>query len=536
MVSSLGVRATDMIWTALQVDHEMVTSYEVETYIENFLITPEAHAFLYQQAGKNFANYQAEKQKLIKAAFPTTLKRMALMRVLQREAISKKERTHFNLSTHDMRAMTTKHIREVIAPYQTEGKTFNEAKAAFIAQLKDSNIPRSPNMSDDAIFAEWSAQVKFMLKEQYRQQEVFRFICSLSSCEYENPMKILERHIEYIKDRHLVILRETPETTLMNSEAMAAVLAEGLKFAPTQSNVSANSTGKRTLFFLGELKGQEIELHHFNDINMLGDFSNRLGYPDTNDLGRTSGLTLSYRAEGTEGSITVELENWLFSQEIERNAEDRRQQITEEESTLRIVGRKFLDENGKAWVLMGVSGTFRSQDDGTVANLIQSSFHALNTSNSNRLNVARDGEELFVQGILGIGGKYSIFEHRHVDLTVKGEALLQPTIGMSERNNITVRSAIDLNFYARNRELPIVTLGVFGEASYFTDGNFESVVGAELSIGAVYRNIYWRASMYCVRWDKEMDQRYEGEESWNFGIGISANFLSRRAPESFEFN
>jgi hypothetical protein len=536
LMTSQAVRATEVVWIALKVNDDIVTSYEVETYIENFLISPETHAFLFQKSGKNFERYQAEKRALTNKLFPTALNRLALLSLLQREALSKKDRQFFTLSKEMMRGMVENHVKQILRPYQPENHTIEEAKTAFIAQLREANIPRSPDMSDEEIFVEWTKQVKFMLREQYRQQEIFRFICSLGSCDYENPIQILKRRINNIKDRHFITLRPTPDTTLVNAEALDVVLAEEFRFSPRPLSEVENPVSRRTLFFLGELRGQEVEIHHFNDFNVMGNFSNSLGYPDTDDLGRTSGFMLSYRAEGTEGNISVELENWLFSQEIERNEEGRRRQITEEESTLRIVGRKFLDEGGKTWILMGVSGTFRSQDDNTIANLIQSSFHKLNTSNSNRLNVARDGEVQFVQGILGVGGRYSIFEHDHVDLIISGEALLQPTIGMSERNNLTIRSAIDLNFYGRNRELPIVTIGVFGEASYFSDGNFESVVGAELSIGAVYRNIYWKASLYCVRWDKEMDRRYEGEESWNFGLGISANFLNRRKPILYEFN
>jgi hypothetical protein len=287
--------------------------------------------------------------------------------------------------------------------------------------------------------------------------------------------------------------------------------------------------------FLGEIISNKVEFRHINDWDITSGLAPMLlGYPKTDDQGRTSGLGLFYDLRGTSGSLSIELENFLFSRKIPRQDRIMGQEI-EEDSSLRVVSRQFLDESGKKWILLGVSAGHRTQTAG-VHSFIQSAFHTLNPGTSDREYLDRDQTTLSLQGIIGIGGKYSLIDTKHVDLIFGGEAFISPTLGLNERSSFTVRSSVDLNVSGYYEEYPILSLGLFGEYSFLINGTKESVLGGKVSLGKVFRNVYYQASLFVVKWDRDLDRAYEGGASWTTGLSLSATFINRRPKIEYVFN
>ncbi len=470
-------------WIALKVGGQIVTAGEIRRYIDSVVLSSDIPSEL--------------RGGLIDELFEPTLRRVAITRLLEEEAKRGPNRRYF--------ALTRKQMREAL-----------EAQARTIPE------PGRPRQA-------------LRLREQYRQQEVSRFLCRMGNCERQPHASIVRQNRSRLLSHHYFEIQLESGRELRGPEAF--------EFSLAQSPVEPQTDSPRQIW-LGKLSPEKssqlpgplrerFELLHINDWNLLGSLGTALGYPKTDDMGRTSGFMLKYRREEAGGSLTVDLENWLFSERLPTLNGQNRQHV-EEENTLRITSRQFLDEEGSRWVVVGLSGTHRAQQEGVGA-WIQANFHKLNPTSTQRLNVARDGTETFVQGLLGVGGRYSIFEFSHVDLVLSGEAILVPALGESSQNSIQVRNALDLNIYATSRELPVFRLGAFTDFRARVDGSIETTIGVRATVGWIIRRIQLEAGLFVVRWDGELDRRYEQGASWTTGIMLAVTPTRPHVPVEYEF-
>jgi hypothetical protein len=82
----------------------------------------------------------------------------------------------------------------------------------------------------------------------------------------------------------------------------------------TDTTIMSKPQQSRRIIFLGKIKRSTLTIAHYNDLDLTG-IVEILGYPDDDDLGRTAGLVINYLLVGESGSLEVNLENWLFTQD-----------------------------------------------------------------------------------------------------------------------------------------------------------------------------------------------------------------------------
>jgi hypothetical protein len=517
-----------------QVDGERVFAMDVENYAESFIISSGVESILKIKAGEEGSSYEIEKKKLIDSVFLSIIEKMTIVRILQKDAIQKKKRQYFSLTTQQLDSLVDQQISKISHSFKKDGSTNLEAKQDLLNKLRQ-NQKQSHLYSNSELWQKFKDKIKFNIVERYREQEAMRYLCSLGSCEIESPMKIFIKNSKRFKRSHFVSFSIDEHVIVKNDEAIDHLSRHSLDLDNLPSEEAPENSRPRRFLFLGEIVSNRVEFRHINDWDLTSGLAPMLfGYPRTDDQGRTSGLSFSYAARGTRGSLSIELENFLFSREISKSDHLTSQEI-EEDSSLRIVSRQFLDEAGKKWILLGVSAGHRTQTAG-IHSFIQTAFHTLNPKTSDREFLNRDQTSLFVHGLIGVGGKYSILDSKHVDLVVSGEAFISPTVGLNHRNSFTARSSIDLNFSGAYEEYPIFSIGIFGEYSFLINGTHESVLGGKVSLGKVYRSVYYQASLFVVKWDKDLDRAYEGAPSWTTGISLSATFINQRPKVEFVLN
>jgi hypothetical protein len=322
---------------------------------------------------------------------------------------------------------------------------------------------------------------------------------------------------------------------VQGDEAFKLILAGESVFTKTEVNSTEGKKpdAKKEIILIGRVIDQKFEFMAVNDwdiTSVLGNF----GYPDTDDLGRTSGLMLNYILTGTKGSLAIELKNWLFTEEL-GEIDGYTQQNVEEEAILRIVSRHFLDDRGNRWLVLGVSGNKRVQE-AAFHSWAQKLFHTLNPKTQYRENAARDGLETYLEGYIGLGGKYSILESTHVDIKITGETLAVPTVGTIDRSRFTVSSSLDINLHGQRRDYPFLYASLFGEYSLLMNGEHESLIGANAGVGFIIKNIYYQTNVFVMRWDTDLDRRYEGGPSWTTGVSLSLKFVNKPSKIDFVFN
>lgn len=516
-----------------QVDGDKILVVDVENYIETFMITPGIEAILKQKASEEGEDYRVEKKKLISSIFKPVTSKLILTRLLQKYALQKNGRQFFSLTTAQLDDLIDRQVKSISQSIKKEGMTDIDSKKEILEQLKDRY--KESNYSNNELWQLFRGKIKFQIIERYREKEAVRFLCSLGDCYTEGPVKILKRLSSRLKRNHFVSINFEGETNLTHHAAIDYLLSEEQKIVSNDDSIAPDNKKPRRFLFLGEIISNRVEFRHINDWDLTSGIAPMLlGYPKTDDQGRTSGLNFSYEARGTQGSLSIELENFLFSRKVTSQGHLTSQEI-EEDSSLRVVSRQFLDHSGKKWILLGISAGHRTQAAG-IHSFIQSAFHTLNPKTSDREYLDRDESHLFLQGIIGVGGKYSILDTKHVDLVIGGEAFVNPTVGFSERSSFTVRSTIDLNFSGSYQDYPLLSIGLFGEYSFLLNGTQESVVGGKISIGKVYRSIYYQASLFVVKWDRDLDRVYEGGASWTTGISISATFINKRPKVEYAIN
>ncbi len=525
--------STDRYEVVAQVDDERILNLDVINYVEYGLVTPLLVSLLKAKSAENGSTFEEEREKLIQHSFQAVLKKITLMRVIQKEAIQKNQRRFFNLTTQELDKKVHDQILHLTRSSIQEGVSEEEGKKELILKLREIKQLKT-DLTDSEVWSYLINSIKFNTVERYREQETLRFLCSLGRCETESPSKILSRNLNRLKRNHFVRISLNDKMILNNSDSIDYLATDVFNFKKT-NDLPVEDTSPRRFIFLGEIINNRVELRHINDWDITSGLAPMLvGYPETDDQGRTSGLNASYEIRGTNGSLAIELENFLFSRKVSSSGHVTSQEI-EEDSSLRIVSRHFVDEAGKKWILMGVSAGHRTQSAG-IHSFIQAAFHTLNPKTSDREILNWDQTNLFVQGLLGIGGKYSLLDTKYVDLVITGEAFVSPTVGLSERSSFTTRSSIDLNISGSYEDYPLLSIGLFGEYSFLLNGSQESVIGGKVSIGKVFRSIYYQASLYIIKWDRDLDRVYEGGSSWTTGVSVSATFINKRPKVDYVLN
>jgi hypothetical protein len=520
-------------WIAVKTNDSVVSSIEVKKFISNIVVTAEARKELFEKADKDYGKYKKELDVISENLFKDTTDQIAAVRLLQAEAIKSYDRKFFSISKNTMDGLVKINLENALRPFEKNGRNDEEVRNAFVESLKASGYPHEKSASNDEIYASWKAELKFQVKENYRQQEAMKFLCALGDCQSVGALKVFNNYKKQLAKKHFLAINYGKENTLKGEEAYAALFVSDIHAGSTAPQ-SADAS-KDIDYYVGKVTGQKVELIHVNDFNALGALGTAIGYPDTDDEGRTSAFILRRQIEGTKGSVTVELENWLFSKELYRNDKGETFQNVEEESTLRIASRQFLDESGQKWIVIGISGTTRQQREG-LGSWIQENFHKLNSSPRPKYNVDREGDDFYAQAILGLGGKYSILDSEHVDLVISGEVLLNPTIGLVGENSIKINSAIDLYIYRSNDDLPVVTLGAFANYNFKANGDIDTSIGGKLAVAHQFKKVRVEIALFIIKWESELDRTYEGGASWTSGLMLSAAFGPKKTDKDYEFN
>ena len=501
-------------WIALQVNDQILTAGEVRRYIDTVVISSDLHRALFEEANRDFTAYREKENALIDELFVPTLDRLAVVRILQGEATKKTERQFFAITKKQMKDVIEQNIRKALNKFRQNGESLTEARDAFIEDLKNNGAPYDSSAPSTDVYNNWVQRISNRLREEYRQHEASRFLCSQGNCGSGTPMEALIKRRSALEGSNFVTLRPSANTEIKQKDVFERLVS----MKQTDLTVAASSKlidGIKSFFYLGKIVNDKIELLHINDWNLTGPIGSAMGFPRTDDSGRTSGFVLTLSRTGENGSLSIQYENWLFTERLPDLGKKWRQ-VLEEENTLRVVSRHFLDEKGNKWVLIGVSGTYRSQREGLGA-LIQNYFHQL-SSNRVQLNVERNGSDLFFQGMFGAGGKYSIIDKPYMDLVISGESYVAPSAGNFSQSNITVKPSMDLSFYAQDKSLPTFRIGLFSEIRTRANGQIDTVFGGRITAGVIIKKVQIEAGLYVVRWDGEMDRRYEHGASWTTGI------------------
>lgn len=518
------------VWTAIEVGNNIVTSNEVAKFIDAIVISPAVHADLYKKSQGDYAAYKEQKGKLTAELFKETTAQMAIIRILQAQAIRTTERKFFALSSEQQSAQYLGAVKLALAPFQKKGLTPAKVKELFVNDLKAKGAPHDTQASIEAVYGAWSKQLKIRLTEQYRQKEAIRYLCSMGDCETYGSTTVFNKLRNYFEKDNHVVVRYNEEEKLKGSAAFDSLTYK----SEAQEKNTESDNPRKTIYYIGKIVDEKTELVHINDWNLLGSLGTSLGYPETDDEGRTSGTSITHTAEGAHGSLSVEVENWLFSEQTEE-VDNVRYHNVEEETSVRVVSKHFLDEKGDKWVIVGVSATRTVQKE-DIGAWLQENFHKLNPSSSKDVNLDRDGVENYVQGLFGVGGEYSIVDTDHVDLVISGEGILAPSIGIFSESSIIVKSALDLNVYGKNKELPVLQIGVFAELALKASGQIETKIGAKVTVAKTFKRVRLEVGLFVIRWEGELDKRYEGGESWTTGILISATINPRKKIVNYAFN
>jgi hypothetical protein len=434
---------------------------------------------------------------------------MGFVRLLQEHATKENPRRFFTISREVMNNQIREKIYSIIKQYG--------GKENLLQDLKKLNVSEE----------KWRRSIALQIRETYREQEAIEYLCSFGDCSSESPMEIFKRHGKYF-DTKTVFMRFHPEESYFRFQS------ELIMDSPLKVSLQRPSE-RETVYIVGKVRGDKIEIAHFNDIDMTG-IARRLGYPANDDFGRTSSLLFSHTTYQENGSLSVEFENWLFTEMV--GSEDDRKQHIEDDTTFRVASRQFLDNEGNKWIVLGASYHARSQSE-NFGSWLQTSFHTLSHTTffpeqGERMNIERDGRSEYLSGILGVGAKYSIFENDRVDLVLSGEVLLRPAVGNVDRSNITVKSVLDLNVYRRNHDLPVFQPSLFFEGSALADGSFESKTGLKLTMGAYIKSVLLQLNIFVARFQSDLDERYQKGASWNTGIAITVNTPASR-PHKIDF-
>jgi hypothetical protein len=527
---STNAQIIDQQWAVMRVDENVITSRELKSYIDHVVLSDSTQTALFNQQGRDFDLFSAEKEKIIKDIMPEALQRLALIRLSQQAAIKTTQRRFFNVTKKDFTRTVQDKVRKVQEELLKKGVAPDNVLTSLVQDLKVIGFPHRQDETDEEIYRRWLTRIKTQTREELREREALQFLCSLGDCKKESPFSIFRANKKFFQ-RFFLSLSVSPETVLKGGEAFDHLSSNTFSVSSIQSK---RDPSVRNYFFIGKLINQKVEFMIVNDHDFLtGAQLRHLGYPDTDDFGRTSGLMLNYVLTHENGSLTVSLEDWLFAQQID--PEDTMRQHLEEVATLRVASRQFMDNSGNTWVVLGVAVNERTQTP-AFHSWLQNLVHTIDKTSSPRIYIGRPEQQIYLEALLGIGGKYSIIKNRHVDISITGEVILTPSLGLAERSRISANSSIDAAYFGKNEEYPLFFASLFGQYALLANGEKESKVGGKIGFGGVYRNVYLQLNLFIIRWDEDLDRTYEGTASWTTGLSLSATFADRKPKVEYEFN
>ncbi len=286
------------------------------------------------------------------------------------------------------------------------------------------------------------------------------------------------------------------------------------------------SRNRTQVVMLGKVVNGRITIAHYNDEDLLG-FGEQLGFPRDDDMGRTAGLVVNYQLHTDDGSVEIDMQNWLFTRWT-GNEDNEDEQILEEVSTIQIRSRQFIDGNDNRWVIIGFSFTNQIERPFLMA-FLQGFVHDINSNSATRWNVNRDGNSINLGGIFGVGGKYDILEHRSVTISATGELEVQPNTSFLDYGNVRVRASLELRWAAwQTTETPLLRVRFFAEQIQYFNGDRGGVVGGELFLGFSLGRFFVEPGLSVTRWVSRYDDVYEGGESWNMAIFIRVTVAQDR--------
>lgn len=284
---------------------------------------------------------------------------------------------------------------------------------------------------------------------------------------------------------------------------------------------------RKYFFLVGRVVNHQVQLIHFNDIDLTGGAATALGYPSNKDTGRTAGFEFKYILEGSNASVEVNLQNWLFTKPVNPGSSS---QYLEEDSTVAIRSRLFRDGNSNQYIIIGMSFTHRVKRPFMLA-YIQQVFHSLNGSKDWQ-NVERRGTENLLHAIIGYGARYDIVKYRHVVFYFTGEAELQGSTKFLTESNFTVRGALNLDALGWPKDIdnPILHIQVFYETSLFIDNIRDEKFGMELFLGLALGHYFIQSGWIIARMHSDLGQEYYGKPQWQTGIIIRVKRIIEDPP------
>ena len=523
---------TKTMWAVIRTEKEVVVSFEVEKYIDNVLINDSLQSSLFKSSGQNFNTYLTNKDLIIENTFGETLKRMSFIRLAQQIAIKQQSRQFFVMTKKEFEQIVNQKIKNAHNLQTKKGLSADQSNDGIVEDLKTNGFPYNQSETNSEIYARWLKRIEFQTRENIREKEALKFICTLGDCRQNSPVKIL---LAQKKSLNSVFIYINPSADIsLKGESAFQFIADNKFNIVTNEKVDNKLTNIKHYYFIGRLINEKYEFVLVNDHDFLtGSQLQHLGYPNTDDFGRTSGIMFNYKANGSEGSLALELETWLFSKQIDPS--DIHRQYVEEQSTVRIVSRKFLDDEGKTWIIIGAAANLRQVQPG-FHSFLQKVVHSIDKTSTPRTDISRDGQDISVEGIFGLGGKYSILKNDRIDISIKGEGLLTPNIGMFERSRISVNASLDVDVYGKNKDSPVFFASLFSNHSLLANGTIESLTGGKIGFGKVLKNVYLQASFFVMKWDEDLDRKYENGVSWTTGLSLSATFINHKPKVEFEFN
>lgn len=517
-------------WAVMRMDENLITSRELKTYIEDVLLSDAAEASLFNQQGRDLELYNAEKEKIVRSIMPEALKRLGLIRLVQHAAIKTTQRRLFGMTKKEFNRLVQEKVKSAHQDQLKKGLRSDEILEGLVSDLKEMGFPHREDESDQGIYQRWLSRIKAQTREEIREREALKFLCSLGDCRMESPFSLFRSNKRFFQ-RFFLSISPVASEVLKGDKAFDYLSSNTFSVTPVQSQ---RNPALRNYFFIGKVINQKIEFMIVNDHDFLtGSQLRYLGYPDTDDFGRTSGLMLNYVLTHENGSLTISLEDWLFAQQIDQK--DTMRQHVEEAASLRVASRQFLDDTGTTWVVLGVSVNERTQTPG-FHSWLQNLVHTIDKTSGPRIYIGRDGQQVYLEALLGVGGKYSIIKNRHLDLSVTGEVILTPSIGFADRSRISANASVDVAYYGKNADYPRFFASLFGQYALLANGEQESKVGGRIGFGGVVRNVYLQLNLFVMRWDEDLDRKYEGASSWTTGLSVTATFADRKPKVDYEFN
>jgi len=288
-------------------------------------------------------------------------------------------------------------------------------------------------------------------------------------------------------------------------------------------SVARNST---QVVMVGKVVDGRITIAHYNDEDLLG-FGEQLGFPRDDDMGRTAGLVVNYQLNTPDGSIEVDLQNWLFTRWT-GNEDNEDEQIIEEVSTIQIRSRQFIDGDDNKWIIIGFNFANHIERPFLMA-FLQGFVHDINSNSATRWNVNRDGNSVNLGGIFGIGGRYDILEHRSITISATGELEVQPNTDFLNYGNVRIRASLELRWAAwQTTDTPLLRVRFFAEQIQFFNGDRGGVIGGELFLGLQLGRFHIEPGLSVTRWVSRQDDFYEGSESWNMAVFIRVTIAQDR--------